>query len=201
MNILPNAAPSSLALDVVNGIVGDAKHFSYRLHACHVRMNELSDFYHIPRSQFCGVGIIYRFVRSFFGRHVSRIVQIGAQEKMGWIAARRIIAVMADFQSIWYLSVVYDPRNPMGKMRHFSNPNAPIAKFVSTSKPFPTFRIRFFGEFAKKRVALSLVKIDQCGWFEDCIRSSIHNRIVNVVSDFQELHTFGSRDHFNLPTD
>jgi hypothetical protein len=80
--------------------------------------------------------------RSTLGRSVVVIIGLGSKKQMGGIAARRVIAVVADEQPVRDGAVVDFPRNAMGEKWSSvvsTRCNLAVAVGGETSRPTPAF--------------------------------------------------------------
>lgn len=71
--------------------------------------------------------------------HISYIFGLSTKKKMIWIAARRIIALMACFHAIWNWTKMNFPRSTMRQIYLIIAAMTTIAVLVSSSCPLPAF--------------------------------------------------------------
>lgn len=72
-----------------------------------------------------------------FQKHVLRVVTCGTQEKMPWIATRRIVAMVTNEQPFRNWPVVNFPGQSMCKAALAINAEYAIAASIQASRPFP----------------------------------------------------------------
>lgn len=72
-----------------------------------------------------------------FSDHISRIVHFCAKEKMRWIHARRVVALMAGAQSCRDFSVYQGPAEPMRFARSPANSKFAVSEVIARPDPFP----------------------------------------------------------------
>lgn len=102
--------------NVAYATLGDSEHFRQHCRADYMRDVEASDFYDLRLRQDCGVALLPAQVPlpAFFN-HVLHIVFLGSSKKVIRVAAGRVIAFVKNVESVRYLTIRNDPRQPVGK--------------------------------------------------------------------------------------
>ena len=116
---------------------GNAKGLGY-LRVSSGAVRNSSDLSDLTFGQF-GLGMIdaLQLIGSSFQHHVAQIFGARAEPKMLRIAARTIVAGMANEQAIGDRSVCKRPRHPMGKLSFSINPKITIPVLPTARSPFP----------------------------------------------------------------
>ena len=131
-----NMFPDSSIMNTVNGCLAHIEHSS-NLASFSANGNKPSYFKNFFRIKLCRwVGFSFWHIRSQFFDFIHVVIKRSSKEKVIWIYAGPVIAMMANKKAVWNLSEVRHPCKPMrinrngGKIEHSISTN-----FVA--KPFP----------------------------------------------------------------
>lgn len=129
--------PNYPANDLVHMAIRQPKTPSYVSYPMSFRVH-LPDFENIAfRDLAASVVFTFRRMISMLGNAVRVVVLMSSKEQMSWIAARRIVAVMANNLSIWNIPVEKSPRKPVCVNFSDTNSECSVPSIRSTSNPRP----------------------------------------------------------------
>jgi len=119
-------------------------------------------FVAIPAMRFCPVyNSVNRINEPSFADGVSHIVGVCSEKQMGWVYARRVVAMMANVYALWDKTNINKITIPMGKHGPgicSRTMNSPVAVMGFGTQPNPTFigtaALNLFPESIFHRAAL-----------------------------------------------
>lgn len=110
-----NVTPRSIFDNTLDGWLRDSKNLTKPfLSVASVAINESYQPDGLRGKYSLGVIFTFKVITPTFTRHILDIIHRCSDKQMVWIAADRIVALVASNLAFWYWAICNSPSNPMG---------------------------------------------------------------------------------------